>query len=303
MKTFQWNHKGFTLAEMAIVVLLIGIAMTMGLKMMTATLQNTAITETKAKQERIKLALIGFLRTNGRLPCPDITTNPANASYGLQDRVGIPDSNCTAPPANVRPVLPWRDLGLSRDDVQDGWKNFFTYRVANNTNLTKWTSRTGATAFTINHLTSSIEANVLTVQERNGAATSSITNPRGAIVCIISHGRNGLGARTIKGAANTAPTSADEVENTDADSIFITGPFNEAAINGGPFDDFLAFMTPQDLLQPLISEKTLKASCASYCTAVNLCPVAATCAATNIPIGAAAINPCACAVGEDLPRN
>ena len=48
---------GFTLAEMAIVVLIIGIAMTMGLKTVTANLENAAYSETKAKQERLKLAV------------------------------------------------------------------------------------------------------------------------------------------------------------------------------------------------------------------------------------------------------
>lgn len=70
IRKFQ-RHQGFTLAEMAIVVLLISIAMTMGLKTVTANLDNAAYSETKSKQERIKIALIGYLRTNGRLPCPD----------------------------------------------------------------------------------------------------------------------------------------------------------------------------------------------------------------------------------------
>lgn len=42
-----------------------------------------------------------------------------------------------------RGIVPWQALGLSMGDVQDGWSNFFTYRVANRTPATSsnWTLR------------------------------------------------------------------------------------------------------------------------------------------------------------------
>ena len=55
------KQSGFTLAEIAIVLAVIGIAATMGLKILTATLENNAISATQAKQERIKLALVSFM--------------------------------------------------------------------------------------------------------------------------------------------------------------------------------------------------------------------------------------------------
>ena len=61
---------------MAVVVVLMGIMMTLGLRMLQATQNNAAWSETKLKQERIKVALISFLRTNGRLPCPDSALPP-----------------------------------------------------------------------------------------------------------------------------------------------------------------------------------------------------------------------------------
>ena len=58
-------------------MVIIGIALTMGMKLLSATMSNAAVSETKAKQERIKTALISYLRTNGKLPCPatDSTTD------------------------------------------------------------------------------------------------------------------------------------------------------------------------------------------------------------------------------------
>jgi prepilin-type N-terminal cleavage/methylation domain-containing protein len=53
--------QGFTLVELAVVLVLIGIVTTMGLKMVTATLGNASYSETKSKQVLIKTALIGYL--------------------------------------------------------------------------------------------------------------------------------------------------------------------------------------------------------------------------------------------------
>ena len=130
------HSTGFTLVEMAVVVLLLGIVLTMGLRMLKATQDNAAWSETRLKQDRIKVALIGFFRTNGRLPCPDSALLPTGAEPAV----------CLANAG--RGVLPWKVLGLSVGDVQDGWSNFFTYRVANATPATSknWTVKAGATA-------------------------------------------------------------------------------------------------------------------------------------------------------------
>jgi prepilin-type N-terminal cleavage/methylation domain-containing protein len=266
MKTFQWNHKGFTLAEMAVVVLLIGIAMTMGLKMVTATLQNTAYSETKAKQERIKMALIGYLRTNGHLPCPDSATGIATGSA---------PATCTSA-TEAYGVFPWQTLGIARDAAQDGWGNFFTYRVANfnpapqitpftaspplhRKSNQNWTIKTGAGAFDIVSLSDATAApgyQSLRIESGGGTAESHT-----AVAVILSHGKNGFGAKTIKIAARMSTTGAGADETTNAANNTTT--FVRRATTT-EYDDLVAYMTPQDLLQPLIHEGTLK-TCREYC--------------------------------------
>ena len=186
------KQSGFTLAEIAIVLAVIGIAMTMGLKMLTATLENGAISETQAKQERIKLALVSYLRTNGRLPCPD-TATPAT---------GNELTPCIDSVALGYGVPPWLTLQLSRDAVIDGWGNFFSYRVANNQPaavLRNWTSRTVGTPFDINELTTPNVA--LIIQERTAPAAALTQITDRAVFVILSHGKYGLGALTTRGAA------------------------------------------------------------------------------------------------------
>ena len=285
------NQSGFTLAEIAIVLAIIGIAMTMGLKMLTATLENGAISDTQAKQERIKLALVSYLRTNGRLPCPD-TATPAT---------GNEVAPCIASAALGYGVPPWLTLQLSRDAVLDGWGNFFSYRVANTQPvavLRNWTSRT-VTPFDINELTTPNAA--LIIQERAAPAAPLTQITDQAVFVILSHGKNGLGALTTRGTARVPPPTVavalDENTNGTVNArTFVRRAFNEnpqdavppvpPPVNlGGPFDDLVAYMTGQELLRSLTAEKTLF-GCQHYCTSA-----APGCTATNVPVGNSNTNP------------
>ena len=255
--------RGFTLVEMAIVLVLFGIAMSMGLKMVTANLDNAAYSATKSKQERIKLALIGYLRTYGRLPCPDYVV--ATVATGAEAT-----PSCNAAPTDGYGIVPWQTLGIPRDAAQDGWGNYFTYRVANGTAGSKnWTSKTVGTPFDINELTTSTDA--LTIQELNAAGTALVSTSSKAVAIILSHGKNGFGAKTVKVAARIPATTAvgagtDEITNaTSGITTFVRRPVTEdPATVGGAYDDVVTYMTPQDLLQPLVTEGTLK-TCKAYC--------------------------------------
>ena len=296
------KQSGFTLAEIAVVLAVIGIAMTMGLKLLTATLENSAISETKAKQERIKLALVSFMRSNGRLPCPDTTAAPT-APTGIEAAICTTAVLATNPAAGSG-VVPWLTLGLGREAVLDGWGNYFTYRVANFRpvdppasvtaggvspplhlyNNHNWTTNAG---FDIRSLTPTPAASAPTpaassyatlfVRTRVTPSAALTDEARNAVAVILSHGKNGLGARTVKAVAvaplPTASAAADErTTGTVGSKIFVKRPINDLALDavsnpGGPIDDLVAYLTPQDLLQPLINEKTLLGACRAYCGA------------------------------------
>jgi prepilin-type N-terminal cleavage/methylation domain-containing protein len=245
---------GFTLVEMAVVVTLMAIAMTMGLRLLSATRESAAWSETKVKQERIKVALVAYMRTNGRLPCPN--------SVAPWD--GAEDTPCLVNAG--RGIVPWQALGLSIGDVQDGWLNFFTYRVANRTPATSsnWTLTAGATAFTLGELTAPLAT--FTLQERDAAGVLGAAVLPNPVLMIISHGKNGAGARTVRGTVLPAPIGADELANAGvASTTFVSRTPNEVAASaGGLFDDVVASMSPRDLLQPLVDDKTLKGSTPAF---------------------------------------
>src|SRR5258706_5824833 len=89
------SQDGFSLVELAVVVFIIGIILTMGVGALSAARENTASSSTAQKQNAIKEALIGYLRRNSRLPCPD--TN-FTAPDGVENRAtaGDPTTACSS---------------------------------------------------------------------------------------------------------------------------------------------------------------------------------------------------------------
>lgn len=100
---------GFTLAEMAIVLLILGLLAGSLLPPLSARFDERARQTTTARLQDIEHALIGFAILHGRLPCPSTEVDPASAHYGLEQ----------TPPCNhAQPgFLPWRTLGLSAVDA------------------------------------------------------------------------------------------------------------------------------------------------------------------------------------------
>jgi prepilin-type N-terminal cleavage/methylation domain-containing protein len=108
---------GFTLIEMAVVLVIVGLLLGGLLVPLSTQMETDRRKETSATLESIREALIGFAVVNGRLPCPD-TIAPLD---GRED--------CPSVLPNGGPKgLPYADLGVSRTDA---WGNTWTYAVTN----------------------------------------------------------------------------------------------------------------------------------------------------------------------------
>ena len=238
---------GFTLAEMAIVVLLIGIMLTMGLGMLNAQRDQAAISVTKQRESLIKDALVTYLGQNKRLPCPDLNF-AAPDGRGDDDRVtaGNTTTRCNA----VFGLIPFTDLGLTREMALDGWDNFFSYQVSVAPN--NWT------------LTASFNAGstggIISSNRNAGGAVTQIAN--NTVVVIISHGRNGSGAYTVKGTRNALPPAGtDELANTNGNlpaTKWKREFTDSAAATGGLFDDVVMVLQAGDLVSPMLQQKATK---------------------------------------------
>lgn len=103
------GQRGFTLAELAIVLVILTLLTATVLAPIGARVEERARRETSARLNDIEQALIGFAILHGRLPCPTTEPDPASPAYGLEQ----------SPPCNhaIEGYLPWRSLGTHPVDA------------------------------------------------------------------------------------------------------------------------------------------------------------------------------------------
>lgn len=243
-------QSGFTLAEMAIVVVISGILLTIGAKGFSALLTSNQREATRQKHALLGNALTTYLAANRRLPCPD------TGFTGVETRATPNNAatRCVLTSGRVIGRVPYLTLGISRDLAMDAMGNFITYEVqeSNTVPTRDWTR---SARF------STANVGTLNVRTRPEAAPSTTTNlTTQAVVVLVSHGGNGSGAFNLNGTQNTLPanaTSPDERNNVPGAGdpnagIYFQRPFSDNAVaaNGGAFDDIVTFFNPSDLLSP-----------------------------------------------------
>lgn len=216
------NMGGFTLIEMAIVIVLMalmvgGIVVTIG-----AQQRQQSARDAGRDLAEIVQALIGYAasRTGAAsfLPCPSAADTGVEAT-----RNGAGD----CPQSEGR--LPWVTLGLG--DV-DPWGSRYRYRVTP-------AFSNGTTGF---NLTSVGDIQVCSAENCLPAELLATQMP----VVVVSHGANRLGAFLPDGVTTPPSTGADEAENSDGDARFVSG----AAADG--FDDAVMWLSPHVLKQRMI---------------------------------------------------
>lgn len=106
---------GFTLVEMAVVLVIIGLLLGGLLIPLSTQMENDRRKETQATLEAIREALIGYAVINERLPCPDNNNN------------GLADDACSNSNSQAHGTrLPYASLGVS---ATDAWNRPWTYVV------------------------------------------------------------------------------------------------------------------------------------------------------------------------------
>ncbi len=116
----------FTLVEMAIVLVIVGILLAMFLGGGRAFLDAQKRKNVRERLDALDTALANFVAVNKRLPCPaDGRTLTGGASAGLEI---VAAGNCS-PATQQHGVLPWVTLGLTEVEASDPWNARLTYRV------------------------------------------------------------------------------------------------------------------------------------------------------------------------------
>ncbi|HSH73654.1 MAG TPA: type II secretion system protein [Methylophilaceae bacterium] len=123
MKITQYKKiKGFSLVEMAIVLVILGFVLAALLLPLQAQREQLFQSQTENTLEIARKALLGYAQSQGRLPCPATA-----ASNGLQDPLA--GGACTVTVG----FLPAVTLGIQPVDIQgfalDAWNNRIRYAV------------------------------------------------------------------------------------------------------------------------------------------------------------------------------
>lgn len=238
------KQRGFTLVELAVVLVIGATLLGAGLKILTAQTDRVAVQTTKKHQEAIKQSLVGHIVRYGRLPCPDANNN------GLDDdRSGTP-AVCDSAAGS----LPYITLGLELGTVLDGWDNYIKYMPSPAWHLTFDTVSTNYTYTTIaDTFNVGITDGAIAVSTRMPDDSATTTPIATAAAVLISHGKNGLGATNFAGIVNDAPTGADELSNTAAALSAIKREYTELDNGFGAFDDVVLYITPDDFYSTLLA--------------------------------------------------
>lgn len=246
---FKPRPLGFTLVELAIVVIIVGLLIGGIVVSIGAQQENAARSITERKISEVIEALIGYAAANNRLPCPaapPVLTTPEEKRVGAEQPAG--GGNCEY---NWVGFVPARTLSLGPTDANgyllDAWGSPIRYAV----------TKSNADSFTT---TGSMRNNwsggmnpdlrvcntaigiVYPLQVTADCATAAVTLADNAVAVIYSRGKNG----------GVTPTSSDESANGDNDRVFIAHT-PVSADSSNEFDDIVGWLSPNILYSRLIA--------------------------------------------------
>ncbi len=266
---------GFTLIEIAVVIVVLSLLLAMMAGIATAMLGQQRREATRQRLAGVETAIALFVSQNQRLPCPaNGTLQGTDANAGVEQiTLGATNTCSVGGVANSQQhgVVPWRALGISEQDATDGWGNRLTYRVdadfvtTPSMNFTYCdpggtaaiaafgspggycnTACTSATfPASCTPPSDATATQGLTVRNLGGTIIMNpVTPSTGAAYVVISHGENGEGAYNNQGVVQGAsgPGSGTEESKNAANlalGAYYVDDFPSYPAGNGHFDDFL----------------------------------------------------------------
>jgi len=271
---------GFTLAELAIVLLIVGILLSGMTTMFSAQTEQRMWNDTQSRLEAARDAILGYAIANGRLPCP---ANSASAGAEVRQASGAYVNDCGAlghdPAANPHHyyggvvagvtygLLPAVTIGYQPVDAQgfalDAWGNRIGYALSSTSSdaFPKTTNYTDASMLKTNGV-SFLPGDLIVCASATGISPGSkppgchtapsLTNQNIVVAILHSPGKNGVGqvTRGPDEAANRNPTGAN-------DAVFISHTPTPSTAANGEFDDQLLWIPVGTLYSKLIAAGVL----------------------------------------------
>lgn len=184
----------FTLIEMSIVLIIVGIIAGFGLPALTNMLFQQKMNQTVKNQEVVLQALAAYVNANNWLPLPHKVPGETRHNVGL---------------------VPYKTLGLPESYAKDGFKNWMTYAVEK------------SLVSNINALSiCQARDKKMNLHHPDGRPVFDKPNDLVAVV-LISHGPDGHGAFNEAGGRSPVPeTRPLEAINADETLNFVTAPYH-----------------------------------------------------------------------------
>ena len=239
VKKLELSQAGFSLIELAVVLVIIGILVGGFIGTLGSRIDSSRQIETNEALEKIKVALYGYAMSKVnplavvRLPCPDVDND------GVEDFNPLDLTQCETLTGYGN--LPWVTLGIERGDA---WSSTYSYWVAD-----EYSNTAGFTLATYAGNVGAVPGSGRIMDATGGNVLSG-----NVAAVIFSHGKNQFGSIGLDGTARTPVPAgaqyADERENTDNDAVppvlfisrSVTGD-NAPVI----FDDILVWISEYEL--------------------------------------------------------
>jgi len=242
------HQTGFTLVEMAMVLMIVALLLGGLLPTITGQVEQRNTAETIKQLNDIQQALIGYAVINGRLPCP--ATSTSNGAESFASGGSASNGICSN---FLNGYVPAATLGLSGATnaglILDSWGNPIRYAV------TPWNS------------SSPVLADVFTTA--NGMYTVGISNlaPTSLLVCSTSTGittsscssGNALTSNGVPAVIfSTGKSGAQGSAGTDEAINLHNSPYTnyQTYVSHSPtptFDDLVTWISPNVLINRMVS--------------------------------------------------
>lgn len=251
------RNAGFTLIEMAVVLVILSMAAAGGLAIVARSTDVEKVRITRERMEKVLRAVEIYVMRWGYVPCPaNPMLSPTNEYYSKQMCYisgGTQYANATMIPISHAATkvsmgaVPTGALGLSPDYMLDGWGRQFSFVMDRDVPLTA-SLPFGYTGNTDIRVVDA--AGVPMTKDGAGLPTTSANDdPRNPAVVIISHGKNGFGAFPYKSISlqnkiNDSRAAANRtMENDNAHCDTAPG----VACTSASFDNIFRVLTPREV--------------------------------------------------------
>jgi prepilin-type N-terminal cleavage/methylation domain-containing protein len=223
---FKWaGDEGFSLLELSIVLIILGILGGLSLPLLTAQIQRAALVKTRTHQEYVLNAIAAYVEKNNRFPCPAL-------SQGIGAEYGMSQLHCRG--QRAKGMIPFKTLGISEVYSQDGFKRLMTYVIE--PDFTK-----------VDTVLQNERGGYITLLREDGSTAlapllATDLNPNSIALLLISHGESGTGAFSGKGQPGKIQgnnISPHKRENLDDNFTFIESSQSDDILRWESRDLFL----------------------------------------------------------------